>query len=609
MADDGTQVTDPAQDQDFLKAGTADKIAYLSARDPEFAKAAPHEQAGYINHLLGNDQPTQFEQDRPGKGISLEGSGTAAWDTLKKMAPSDPTGGRSLLDPKAWFNPDEAKFDPMHGGIAEAIDEAKAGYGRPESTPAKIGEGITSGLGSMFGVSGKQEAAHAARGEGGAILGDTAVPAALTLAPEIAKIPAVGRVAGKVGDIASRAKDATGLALRTEKGGLRPTVATVGRAGGTLLGTAVGGEPGGIAGALGGRALMDAIVPKRPFDIPTKGPLGASLPDTGEFYANKAADLVKRGREQNVLDRAAANPRNAPFEAPTDKPLGASLPDTGEFYEHRGADLMKRGAQQSILDRAESAKKPGIVEAGAPVETGPEIEGEGRPATWTNERVMELARTGNRAAITQAGVRGLQLPPNARYVMGDLDYRNAITSPREVTKFTPEGQPIRQSIAGPTGEPAPYMDPYGFKSPFPAAIPENAAVGQVPAPVNAGITEPVRPTPEQVAPRSITEPIIPSEETGTGEIRGTNQRITSGKSPTGFERRIFQQMITSPEGEQLGQRIRETRAGQPSGISEAQALQRIMQDQDAYDAYKGADQKTRDAMLVKAKNEMAAKVK
>jgi hypothetical protein len=68
---------------------------------------------------------------------------------------------------------------------------------------------------------------------------------------------------------------------------------------------------------------------------------------------------------------------------------------------------------------------------------------EGRPATWTNERVLQLARQGNRDAIAQVARRGLKLPENARYVAGDIDYPRAVQNPRDVTLFSPEGTPIR----------------------------------------------------------------------------------------------------------------------------------------------------------------------
>jgi hypothetical protein len=43
--------------------------------------------------------------------------------------------------------------------------------------------------------------------------------------------------------------------------------------------------------------------------------------------------------------------------------------------------------------------------------------GEGRPATWTNQRVIELAKQGNRQAIEQVRLRELQFP-GVRYVTG-----------------------------------------------------------------------------------------------------------------------------------------------------------------------------------------------
>src|SRR4051794_6846988 len=59
----GTQydLSTAVQDPDFLKAPTPDKIAFLSAHDADFAKASRQDKTAYLNHILGNDQPTQFE--------------------------------------------------------------------------------------------------------------------------------------------------------------------------------------------------------------------------------------------------------------------------------------------------------------------------------------------------------------------------------------------------------------------------------------------------------------------------------------------------------------------------------------------------------------------
>lgn len=76
---------------------------------------------------------------------------------------------------------------------------------------------------------------------------------------------------------------------------------------------------------------------------------------------------------------------------------------------------------------------------------------EGRAATWTNEDVRRIALDPNasmadrRAAVSQMVRRGMQLPENFRYLAGSPDYGRGVYNPREVTKFTPEGTPIRQT--------------------------------------------------------------------------------------------------------------------------------------------------------------------
>ena len=85
---------------------------------------------------------------------------------------------------------------------------------------------------------------------------------------------------------------------------------------------------------------------------------------------------------------------------------------------------------------------PGV---GEPRMTG----SEGRAATWTNETVQKLASQGNREAIQQSIRRGIELPPNARYVMGSPDFERTIYNPRESTRFDPEGRPIR-NVENPT---------------------------------------------------------------------------------------------------------------------------------------------------------------
>jgi len=111
-------------------------------------------------------------------------------------------------------------------------------------------------------------------------------------------------------------------------------------------------------------------------------------------------------------------------------------------------------------------------DAGEPRMTG----SEGRAATWTNEAVQRLASQGNREAIQQAVRRGMNLPPGARYVMGDPDFSRAVYNPRDVTQFTPEGQPIR-NVENPF-EPAPRERIQVPQQPQPREV-TNAATGEV----------------------------------------------------------------------------------------------------------------------------------
>src|SRR6266850_2400020 len=126
---------------------------------------------------------TQFEKDRSGKGISLEGSGGAAWDVLKGMVPPDPTGGHSIFSKEAWIGDKVPSFEPGKSGIAEAGREAVAGWQHEKGIAGKVAGAGMSGLASLFGLGSEKRASeHAARGEGGAIIGEAAVLAAATIA-------------------------------------------------------------------------------------------------------------------------------------------------------------------------------------------------------------------------------------------------------------------------------------------------------------------------------------------------------------------------------------------------------------------------------------------
>lgn len=179
------------------------------------------------------------------------------------------------------------------------------------------------------------------------------------------------------------------------------------------------------------------------------------LPDTPETIAQrareaeeaKAGDIDKAIKIQDVHNRrvareqAAADREAARVERQKTRDLerqGKPVPIT------QGPNFDIEGYKQGVAARtSEPQSDIGRIERPEAGPAKPAVS-EGRPATWTNERVMELARQGNRDAIAQVGRRGLVLPENSRYVAGDVDFPRVVLNPREVTQFTPEGVPISQ---------------------------------------------------------------------------------------------------------------------------------------------------------------------
>ena len=90
----------------------------------------PKEQAGQYRDqgysITAPGSETQFERERPGKGITTQGAGRAAWDVLKGM----PSGfmrqqlGLDILHPSKW-------------PIGQAIGEARSAWNDPSTTDAR----------------------------------------------------------------------------------------------------------------------------------------------------------------------------------------------------------------------------------------------------------------------------------------------------------------------------------------------------------------------------------------------------------------------------------------------------------------------------------------
>lgn len=253
----------------------------------------------------------------------------------------------------------------------------------------------------------------------------------------LAKKPAESAGAA-LADTAQNAKAGIADAVRTPENKLTPTTKAVARGSAALLGHATGIPGGEIAGVFSGPSLADSFLPKRA--------------ETPNFFGGA-------------------------YQPPEVYP-GASLPSANDFYQNRGTDIMKRGAQEDALAKKAGTGSPSSPTIIRPSSTGePLFSGsEGRAATWTNQDVQRLAAQGNREAIQQAVRRGMQLPANSRYVMGDPDFSRAIYNPKEVTRFTPEGTPIRnresmdvssKKLIEPAGSPyAPPVEAPDIASPY-----------------------------------------------------------------------------------------------------------------------------------------------
>ena len=285
---------------------------------------------------------------------------------------------------------------------------------------------------------------------------------ALGLSPDQTELAGdIGGIAGGVGGAKARVPTKADIALafrNPETGDLKTGTKLGSAAAGAGLGYLTGAHGFGEFGGLyAGPKLAEALIPKLPADLPARG-IGASLPSAEDFYAAKAKDLMSRGIAQNALDRRAAIAAKAfkpdPFAGgtPTNAPLGnAFLPEVSQgnatpFSATTAHEIPGVNAPVGVRGSARSALSPApiVTDINTPIDVA-RVGSEGRPATWRNQRVEELARRGNRQAIAQTALRGEELPPNARYVMGDPDFPRAVYNPRETTRFNPEGVPIRDA--------------------------------------------------------------------------------------------------------------------------------------------------------------------
>jgi hypothetical protein len=229
------------------------------------------------------------------------------------------------------------------------------------------------------------------------------------------------------------------------------------------MGSAVQSVKDSIGRAVRVEPTPDTVSTRGNLDTPkrfsTLKPLAKAVASVGKivggpeiFNAALPDHPVKIGPFSRLSNRV-------PVPEPELPGVGAPLPDAAEFYENKGDELMRRGKEQDALDRkaarderTAAKSRVSIVSEGGNNVADPRTTGsEGRPATWKNAALPDMAKGGSRPAIEQLTRRGLPLPENTRYVMGDQDFPRSVLNPREVTRFAPDGTPIRD-VANPTAQ-------------------------------------------------------------------------------------------------------------------------------------------------------------
>ena len=218
----------------------------------------------------------------------------------------------------------------------------------------------------------------------------------------------------------------------------------------------VGGWAGGLGGSLlGGFGVSRVSVPEEvgiggfkfktpkflnPTPAPTMDEIAAE--NSQRKLAQQRADIEAGVKQDPGVAAHAEMESDIASRKPPVTPITES-PNYADIQAARAA--AREDAANKIINRPGwtarlPVKVPGVSEGplGVTPETGM-TGSEGRAATWTNEKVLQEAAQGNRAAIQQVSLRGLQPPPNMRYVMGDPDLERSVFNPREATTSETEG--------------------------------------------------------------------------------------------------------------------------------------------------------------------------
>lgn len=527
---------DYTQDPQFLQAHPDQQHAYLMENNPNYAKAHPDQQRAYLGHVNGGgftDRGASANPPTPKAGIPLstnemlgEGEETqaegnaemgreyvhggpmeiarGAWEAatgntprgLHRMAKGAgitaiPLAASTL--PIAMAEAPAATIGAVAGGtIAQPLGKAAAkGMGASEDWSDVAGD-VTGAAGTMVGA-GTGKLASDLTGSIGKMSYEK--PTKIDLPFKLGRIkvgedPTIEEEAALASKRKLAQRDADIAAGVTQHPGV-PAHAQMEK-------EIVEGKQKMAAGRDTAYNDLARSRNARTGDVNTEGqqaseghsiPLG---PAVDEFYGNRGANLVGRTGDVATEGQQMSEGHTAP--------LGPAKPTPEETLTRQE----KAGKAAKLPNRIPRQAAGGGT--AADVEAASRRASEGSPARWTNDRVYELASQGNRDALMEIRQRGLEPPPNSRYVTGDVSANKvrtgpltlstsetehmpispggkvrgvSVNQPRETVKFDAQGNPVPPPTppeAGPTvgnGKPL-ARGPSGPNKVTPAAPPQEA---------------------------------------------------------------------------------------------------------------------------------------
>lgn len=239
---------------------------------------------------------TSFEKERTSgpRGI---------FNALKRMAPPDPTGGRSPFDPKFWLNTDQARLDPFGPGTAysdvtrplpQDLPTEVLGAGRTGGNAIYRGASLFSGL---AGVNPENMEEASGRADTSGVATQAGVPAALAISAPLLRGYAKPLFSGTRASLARVMRDPlTGNPLSPREAAINrllPDPDAVARA-----------QAQAIPQNEAMRAKSSEEFANRQSDI--ESARQKELADMERFKEQDAQARMRRGSQQDALDRTAS---------------------------------------------------------------------------------------------------------------------------------------------------------------------------------------------------------------------------------------------------------------------------------------------------------------